>query len=296
MSEKDSLQEQLNLAMSLIRDSNPSLSECTFRNYRQCLLSFAKYVRENDQLALQDTTVNQAVQYLNERKSKLQQKSLDQHRQAIQCFFHANGKLKANEKIKKIRSLLKLKKDYYYYTTKQIQYICKFQSEENALATQIAYACGLRAHELLTLRKVNDPLQKQKNNGLKTTFIGREGVMYVTTSYGKIEREILIPTEIATRLEARLLNKPKKTIDRKIVFFQNYDINGGSKWSSSFSRASKHALGWSLGAEALRRTYIIERIVELRNYCPYDQAIETVREELNISSVKKIEDWLRKMG
>lgn len=41
------------------------------------------------------------------------------------------------------------------YSTEQINLIAGAQTEKNCLATQIAHASGLRAHELLTLQPRN---------------------------------------------------------------------------------------------------------------------------------------------
>ena len=43
-----------------------------------------------------------------------------------------------------------------YNTTEQAKAISLRQTERNQLATQIAYAAGLRAHELLTLAKSDE--------------------------------------------------------------------------------------------------------------------------------------------
>lgn len=42
------------------------------------------------------------------------------------------------------------------YTPEQIDLIVRAQSEKYRLATQLAYAAGLRAHELFTLQRVAD--------------------------------------------------------------------------------------------------------------------------------------------
>ncbi|WP_310619439.1 hypothetical protein [Flexibacterium corallicola] len=83
-------------------------------------------------------------------------------------------------------------------------------------------------------------------------------------------------------LEARRLAQPKRVCDRKIRYWQHYDIGGGNAWSSSFTEASKRALGWSKGGHGLRHSYAQERMIELQVelFLEWSLALETVSQEM----------------
>lgn len=135
------------------------------------------------------------------------------------------------------------------YTTQQVAMVAEAQRDMNSLSTQIAHAAGLRGHELLTLRRIEerDPSSRP---ALAEKFQGRE---------------VCIPKQLAQQLEVRRLESPIKVIDRTVHYAQHYDINGGKKWSSSFTQASNRALGWSTGAHGLRHSYAQERMHELQS-------------------------------
>ncbi len=70
-----------------------------------------------------------------------------------------------------------------YNTTEQAKAISLRQTERNQLATQIAYAAGLRAHELLTLAK-SDERDPDKRPTLESKWHGRNGDLYTVVGKG----------------------------------------------------------------------------------------------------------------
>ena len=102
------------------------------------------------------------------------------------------------------------------YTPKQVSMIAAAQREHNALATQIAHAAGLRQHELYTLRPTNEQPASPHHNWSPGRFTGREGVIYTVAGKGGLIREVLIPHNLADRLEARRLTEPVITRDQGI--------------------------------------------------------------------------------
>jgi integrase len=107
-------------------------------------------------------------------------------------------------------------------------------------------------------------------------------------------REVVLPGELAARLEERRLDTPKTVTDRGIRYESRYDIGGGQRWSNSFSAAANRTLGWSEGAHGVRHSYAQERMQELQNQAvPYDKALETVSQEMGHFRPEITEVYLR---
>ncbi|MCP4937135.1 MAG: site-specific integrase [bacterium] len=179
------------------------------------------------------------------------------------------------------------------YTPTQVDSIQSVQAPHNALATALAYAAGLRAHELLTLRPIAEqPIDIRP--ALDSKWRGREGVAYSVKGKGGLIREVRIPQELANALEQRRLQEPRRVTDRQIYYKQYYDIGGGLAWSRSFSAVSKRALGRSTGAHGLRHSYAQERLNELqRSGLSQDLALATVSQEMGHFRPEITETYLR---
>lgn len=253
----------------------------TVSNYEERLKQVAEWCRAN-KTSLQEMTVEQAHQYLTDRAVQVSQKTLDMERQAIQAMMqHVTGKLGEEERLTVIKSEHKQVLESRAYTREQVAMIAQHQTERNALATEIAYAAGLRAHELLTLQRIEErrpdkrPAHEGKFRG------GREGVAYTVHGKGGLVREVRLPAHLAERLEARRLDAPRTVTDRGVHYQRHYDIGGGNSWSSSFTRASQRALGWSTGAHGLRHSYAQERMDELgRAGYAYDERLRITSQEM----------------
>ena len=174
------------------------------------------------------------------------------------------------------------------YSAAQVEIVKGAQAEQTRLSTDLAYRCGLRAHELLTIRRISEkePDKRFHSDGrernLPTKFKGRveDSFAYVVTGKGGLTREIRIPKDLAEKLEARRLDTPRRVTDRGIHYVQHYDLVGGKRFTDSFSRASTRSLGWSKGAHGLRHSFAQERMREVAPFCPYGQVKETVSQEL----------------
>ncbi|EGQ9418547.1 site-specific integrase [Vibrio cholerae] len=252
----------------------------TVRNYEERLSIVAQYANAEFKCGLRDLTVEQAHLYLTDRAAEVGQKTLDMERQAIQSMMqNVTGKLGQTEKLDVIKSEHKQILSSRSYTNEQIQMVVNAQTERNALATEIAHAAGLRAHELHTLQRIEER-KPDPRPALKEKFTGRDGERYTVKGKGGLVREILIPQSLAERLEERRLNQPMQITDRGVNYTSYYDINGGNRWSSSFSAASNRALTWSAGAHGLRHSYAQERMNELQKSMAYEKALEVVSQEM----------------
>ena len=266
----------------------------TVRNYEQALTQAAHYcVRER--FSLRELTPETALNYLQYRGEEVGQKTLDMERQAIQAMMqHVTHQLEPDQRLPVIQSEHEQILHSRAYTPAQVELISEAQTQKNALATEIAYSAGLRAHELLTLLPATERAADQRP-ALDSKFEGREGVLYTVHGKGGLVREVLLPEHLAQQLEELRLETPRTITDRNIHYTQHYDINGGNRWSSSFTGASNRTLGWSHGAHGLRHSYAQQRMIELQvnHQLSREQALETVSQEMGHFRPDITETYLR---
>lgn len=266
----------------------------TADNYRQALTQVCRFVKSERLGSLRDLTPEQAISYLEMRGEEIGQKTLDQERHAIQAMMqHLTHKLDVKAHLPSVKSDYQQILTSRSYTTQQVAIVADAQRDMNSLSTQIAHAAGLRGHELLTLRRIEerDPSSRP---ALAEKFQGREGERYTVKGKGGLVREVCIPKHLAQKLEARRLESPIKVTDRTVHYAQHYDINGGKKWSSSFTQASNRALGWSTGAHGLRHSYAQERMHELQSAgMNRNLALEVVSQEMGHFRPEITETYLR---
>lgn len=266
----------------------------TVRNYEQALRNVATSLARSGE-SLKDLTPERMASYLDARAHEVGQKALDMERQAVQhMMWHVTGQLDQGERLEVTKSHVETKLESRAYTPEQVTLVINHQTERNALATELAHACGLRAHELYTLRPA-DERPADERPALESKWDGREDtVTYTVEGKGGLCREVEIPRELAERLEDRRLDEPERVTDRGIHYERHYDIGAGQSWSQSFSAASKEALGWSEGAHGLRHTYAQERMDELQALgYTRETALETVSQEMGHFRPEITETYLR---
>lgn len=256
-------------------------------NYEAALANVAEWQKEEHKAGreggdLRSLTSDQAIAYLENRGEVVGQKMLDQERQAIQLMQqHVTGKLGENERLPVVKSELQQVLSSRSYTREQVAAIAERQTDKNALATQIAHAAGLRAHELLTLRLASERPADARPARDEKFAIREKGERYTVIGKGGLCREVMIPRELAERLENTRLAEPQRVTDRGVHYQSHYAIGGGQRWSNSFSQASNAALGQSTGGHGLRHSYAQERMGELqRDGLSYRDALEVVSQEM----------------
>lgn len=285
-------------------------SVSTVRNYESRLKQITVYLQEQRLGSLRDMTPASALDYLRERAAVVGQKTLDMERQALQSMMqHVTHRLKAGKTLEVIRSTApksntgkpgqptlgrRLAEESRLYTRAQVALIVARQSPHNALATEIAHAAGLRAHELLTLRRIHHQAPDERPaHALKFVGIRDETIGYTVYGKGGLTREVRIPIPLARRLEATRLAEPIRTTDRGVHYQQHYGLGGGQPWSKSFGAASKAALGWSKGGHGLRHCYAQERFSTVQCYLPREEAKRVVSQELGHFRPEITEAYLR---
>lgn len=157
----------------------------TVRNYEQALNRVAEWAqRQRLDGGLRAMTPELAVRYLEERGQEVGQKTLDMERQGMQAMMrHVTGKLAADERLPVVKSEQAQALEARAYTPQQAALIASAQNERNGLATEIAHAAGLRAHELLTLAR-RDERAADPRPALDTKWQGRSGERYTVQGKG----------------------------------------------------------------------------------------------------------------
>jgi len=288
-------EQQAHSVEKALQKSNEISSIRTLSNYTERLEQVAKNMSEfGIQGEIRDLTPETAIQYLEGRGQEVGQKTLDMERQAIQSMLtHVTEKLEQGERLPVVKSEHEQALSSRAYTEDQVKLVANSQTVKNALSTQLAYAAGLRAHELHTLSHASEK-QASERPALESKFQGREGVIYTVTGKGGLIREVLIPHHLADKLEERRFDVPQQITDRGVNYEQKYDIGAGQKWSNSYTQASNRALSWSEGAHGLRHSYAQERMNELQNSgYSRDIALETVSQELGHFRPEITEVYLR---
>lgn len=266
----------------------------TARNYEQGLRNVATELARNGE-SLKDLTLERMVSYLGTRANEVGQSALNMERQAVQSMMqHVTGALAPDERIPVVKTRLEESLESRAYTPEQIALIVEHQGERNALATEIAYSAGLRAHELYTLRPVEERAADERP-ALESKFEGRDDTQtYTVIGKGGLTREVEIPRALAGHLENRRFDTPQPATDRGVHYEKLYDVGAGQAWSQSFLTASKSALGWSNGGHGLRHSYAQERMGELQEIgYTAGTAQETTSQELGHFRADITETYMR---
>lgn len=257
----------------------------TARNYQERLAQIAARL----DVSLTALTPERAVAYLKGRAAEVGQKTLDMERQAIQAMMvDVTRRMPPGARLPVVKSAEPHRPRPRAYSPAQVRAVAARQDARNGLATEMVYASGIRAHELLTLghpieqppddRRERSHLTGTAAEGMK--FARRDGMIYTVVGKGGLVREVLLPHRLAERLEARRLDAPARVVDRGVRYAQRYDVGGGQAFSASFSRASVEALGKSRGAHGLRYGYAQARMRELMHHAEHPLALAIVSEEL----------------
>lgn len=260
----------------------------TKRTYESQLSVFTKYLQDHRLGDLQNFTSETARQYLEDRSEEVSQSTLDLDRQALQALLKVQ--------LPFIHSDLKSIQASRAYTATQVELVADAQSAKYKLSTLIVDSSGIRAHELLTLRRADERRRDTHREYRNDRFAiwGNTFVLYTAVGKGGLCREVAIDEALAKQLEMRRLDVPRSVWDRKIQYEQYYDLGGGHDWTNSFTKASKRALGWSKGGHGVRHGYAQARMNALQGSgYTYDDALELVSQEMGHFRASITEVYLR---
>jgi integrase len=228
----------------------------TARNYEYCYRQYCSWRFDNELHPGQQDNAAQVRLYLEECAEIYSQSALDQHRGALQLLFGL--------KLPRVQSTLATVLTTRAYSADSVSAILVRQSDKNAFSTVLSHQSGIRAHELITIRRDDELSASPSRNWDPRRFAGMpESQIYVVTGKGGLRREVAVPNALALELENHRRHSAKRVVDRGIYYDSYYDIGVGQAFSQSFSDASVNALGFSTGAHGLRHSYVKNRTATL---------------------------------
>lgn len=260
----------------------------SIRSQNDTAYALAKIADDLEVQRIKHITPEMAKEYIKTKQANFaSQKSLDRDRKALSIALHID--------IKRVSAISDQMLSCRSYNREQLKAITSSMSDKNALGVKIAYDAGLRAHELITLKNIDEGEKTTARTWTEDRFQGRDGVRYLVTGKGGLVREVLISKSLSRQLEATRLEQPKKRVDRAVNYLQRYDIGGGNNLSASFTRAAKRVLGFSHGLHGTRHTYAQERIDEMKRIfkATHDDARDVVAQELGHFRGDITETYLR---
>lgn len=288
-------QQALAVISQLESDVTSKRSTRTLFDYKNALKNIAEFAIDSGiKGGLLALTEQDALSYLAVRSEEVGQTSLNRDRMALQTLLKEVTKvLKKDQYLPKVKSELPTVVSSRAYTGSQVDLICQRQSERYALSTQIAYAAGLRAHELLTLQLPDKQPVSNNREAMAEKFSGLAGVIYTVSGKGDLIREVIIPNYLSVKIQSFALETSVAYVDRGVTYHLNYDLAGGQRWSNSFSQASRAAIDRSSGAHGVRHSYAQERLKTLQKRLPRDKALLCVAQELGHHDPEITEVYLR---
>lgn len=226
----------------------------TERTRRQSLTILTTYLRVTKDIDLIDATIDDVNEWLFKRSFEVRQGTLNKDRLAASILFdEALDRFESNIEDPGLAEMPRA------YSQEQVQALKARMKRPNQLATEISEAVGLRAAEILTLRPLSMRAPSPRAWDTRRFEI-LEGEHFTVHGKGGLIREVVVPHHLATQIHELRLPESRVITDREIRIEQIFDLAGGQRWSNSFSRASKIALGWSAGAHGLRHRFAQETL------------------------------------
>ena len=244
----------------------------TERTYRQQIKAFHIW---RDAMGLPfDGYVShgQIVEYLEQLAEIRSQKGLDQARQALQVVY--------DEMLPRIESELSERRRDKYIARTAMEEIMVHFSERHSLSAMICLDGGLRASELLTLRRRHELQPTAGRDWSANLFLGRADYqLYCVEGKGGLIRAIALNRLLAEQLEGYRFEAPRQIRDREINRWKAYDIPGGQNFSSYFSKKSFETLRTHHGAHSLRHTWAQNRFKVLTQHVKHAEAMRILSQE-----------------
>lgn len=279
------------------RDSNKAHGYGTLHRHTGTLVQVDRFMGDTYHSRIHFLTPEKAQVFLERRSMEVTQKSLNVEKRGLEMFLRCRD---GNPSIalKTPTSEITRAERSRAYSPDQVRLISDAQSERMSLSTRLAEAAGLRAAELYTLQLAG-PGQRgpqPEREWREDRFLARPGeqVRYTVQGKGGLVREVSLPAPLATELEARRLDEPRVVVDRQIGHETRYDVVGGQRLSSQFTRVSRQELGWSEGVHGVRHSYAQTRIAELADAgVRYPEALAVVSQEMGHFRPSITEVYLR---
>ncbi|MGF7135874.1 integrase [Paraburkholderia sp. EB58] len=232
-------------------------SRGTARAYQICIANFLSFRAQGGAPDRGPYLRAEFDEFLYLNSLTWQQKTVDQHWQAfIKVFSLELPRYRAS-----MPSMVKGRA----YTHEEFEKILAVASSLHRLSIALLYYCGLRTEEILRISDLHIDAPSPDRPWRQDLFFGLHEVIICTvTGKGGLTRKIAVPAHLFAQLNQQRLNQSRTVCNRGQDFTTHFGLVGGQALSMAFTRASKAALGFSLGAHGLRYSYIQRRLAELR--------------------------------
>jgi integrase len=228
----------------------------TEKTYRQVVALYLEWRYLNGLSVDAPKLLDDMCSFLRDVATTNSQSSLNQYRQALQKTFSV--------KLPNIPSFVDQILRGRSYTNAEILNIFQHLSVKHTLPTALVFDCGLRASETFEIRLPGSQSPTSGRPWREDLFVGRKHLTRtVTKGKGGLVREIAHDSELFDELMRHVRPEPIKIRDREVFRTSYFNIRGGQALSQSFCRASKVALGFSLGLHGLRHAYAQRRLASL---------------------------------
>lgn len=245
----------------------------TENGYRSALRQYHLWLKAYRLSPKAPQTVGMMSEFLDEYCECHAQASVDHMRLALQkCYCVQLGHFES--------CLAEITHGRAYYLS-EVERLLEWQSFRNQLAVLLCIDAGVRAHECVTLfpREYGEP--SAHCNWSPERFSGRKDYeVFLVAGKGGLIREVAVSAPIAAAIHRTRRPRPEWITDRGIHHKSYFDIGGGQKLSSSFTRASQKALGWSTGIHGLRHSFAQERQRVLTKVLGPDLGLSVLSQEL----------------
>jgi len=232
-------------------------SRGTARGYRNCIANFLSFRAQGGAPDRGPYLRSEVDEFLYLNSLTWQQKTVDQHRQAFIKVFSIE--------LPRYRAAIPSMVRGRAYTREEFEKILAMASALHRLSIALLYHCGLRTEEILRISDLHVEAPLPDRPWRQDLFFGlHDVVICVATGKGGLTRKIAVPAHLYAELNQHRLRQPCTVRNRGQDFTTRFGLVGGQALSMAFTRASKAALGFSLGGHGLRYSYIQRRLSELR--------------------------------
>ena len=259
----------------------------TQRDYRDCIKLYFDWCDLNVIPRSSIGSKTTLLTYLEEKSEIYKQRTLDQHRMALNAAYH-----KKLPFVKSLLDTLLLGRDY---CLGEVLEVVKNLQPYNAISILVSFFSGLRAHEFATLQRSDEGCPSDTRQWSNQLFAMEDNFcVYLVTGKGGLCRQVAIPNSLANVIESRRLKQPRNVVDREVFYKMKYDLGFGKALSQSFTRASLKHLNRSTGLHGLSHSYAKNRIKKLtKNGFSLEHAKLIVSQELGHFRASIINCYLR---
>lgn len=248
-------------------------SRQTCVDYEDCVANFLSFRAEGRVPAEGPFLRSEADEFLFLNSLVWRQKTVDQHRQALNKVLCVDlPRYKAG-----VPTLIRGRA----YTDEEINLITAQLGERHGLAVRLLTATGMRALEPLSLTDLDKLPPSPDRPWRDDLFAGVENyILCCTQGKGGLVRQIAVPEAIYGEISSLRFAQPTVVRDRKKSYAPTFDLAAGQALSQAFTRASNKAVGFSLGIHGLRHSYIQRRLHELQELgITYPESLEICAQE-----------------